>query len=157
MLSKNVDIERITKDSYPVVVDINSNGTPIDLSDWVVDLYYNEVQPDASIQVIKISGVITNAKKGVVKFYPRTSFCYNVTLATAYAGFSVVGKHAYSVVQSGTRYEQDAAGTHVLVAGVYVLYDSQDPAHVDLQRYSQYTETITRMLGEIAIEDRPGA
>ena len=151
-----VDITRVAQDSYPVASVIKVNGNPVDLTDWNVYLYYTEIQPDLSAIEVRITGVVTNAKRGVVKFYPRDTYCYNVTLGTPYTGFSVLGDHTYSIVRDAIRYEQDALGIYVLIDGVYILFSELEPTHEGLRLYSRYTEIMTHTVGAVTITARAG-
>lgn len=157
-LSKDTTIDRFAFDSYPVTSIIKVNSIPVNMEGWDVYLYYTEIQPDLSAIEVRITGVVTNAAKGTVKFYPRTTYCYDITNSVAYVGLAVAGTHDYSIVRKKMFYEQNDAGDYVYINidSEYVLYDSGNPEHDGLQRYSTYIETMTHAVGKIEISARAG-
>jgi len=93
------DIVRVSGDTYPETKYINIEGVPVNLTGWTVYMYYTETQYDGSIIDMRITGVVTKANKGEVKFYPRSEYCQDITNDVPVNGFSVTGTHAYSVVR----------------------------------------------------------
>ena len=152
----SVDITRTAMDSYPVKSTLKLQGNNVDLTGWTTYMYYTEIQPDDTGIVVRITGAVNSPKTGVAKFYPREMYCYNVTNLVAYRGMAMPGKHDYSIVRTRLAYEPNVTGNYVMVDGEYVAYDSGNTAHDDLPRYSEYTETMTHVVGTMLITERAG-
>lgn len=152
------DINRFAGDSWPIKSTIKINGKKVDLGGWDVYLYYTEIQTDEAATTIKvrINGVVESKDKAVVRFYPRETYCYNITESVPYRGLEVVGEHQYSIVREKEFYEQNNVGGYVLISGEYIVYDDQNEDHIGLQRYSTYIETMTHTVGTIGISTRAG-
>lgn len=155
-ITEDTTITRTAYDTYPVGSTVRLNKVPVNLEGWTVYLYYTEDQGDSTAIEVRITGVVSDPKKGKVKFYPRTMYCYDVTNSTEYFGLAKVGIHPYSIVRKKEMYEQNDAGGFVFIDGVYVVYDVGNPDHDDEQRYSPYTEVMTHAVGDINISTRSG-
>jgi hypothetical protein len=150
-------IERFQGDSYPITYTYALNGSPVDVRHYALFLYYNEVQPDTSVLLIKLTAVKDDAKNGKVNFYPRSKYCYDVTNSVAYNGLALVGTHEYSIVRELVGYDTDDTGMYVVVNDVFVVYDAQNVEHTGLQRYTQYQEVMTHDTGTLVVNARVGA
>ena len=153
---ENKDIHRVALDSHPVSSTLKLNSVPVDLTGWLTYLYYTEVQEDGTLISVRITGVNSTNKKGATKFYPREMYCDNITNTVAYRGLAVAGRHTYSIVRNKIAYEQNDAGDWVLIDGEYIVYDVGNTEHDGLQRYSEYTETMTHAIGDIIVSNRAG-
>ena len=166
MIDSNGNIVRVEDDTYPEKFIYTINGSKVDVSDWDVYLHYKEAQgtiPE-TYKNIRITGVKDIFRPSEIAFYPRALYCKeyanNGSLIGPYTGFAKVGVYDFMTTRENVFYYADSNGTYVINNEFnydeesYVPYDSEDPSHEDLQRFSTYTEKMTHDSGTITITSK---
>lgn len=150
----NTDVTRFVGDTWPITSTIKVNGNPVNLNGSKVYMYYNDVDTNGNPILVKIEGLI--GAGGKVKFYPRDKYGINTADGSSYTPFNKAGTYDYSIVRENDIYELDDNGPYVVIDGVAVQYDSGNPEHEGLRRYSVFTEVMTHAVGTISVSNRVG-
>jgi len=156
------NITRFVNDTSPIRGIIEVNNNYVDLTDYEVYFYYDEIQPDGSIKNIKIKSLFGNVKQGEIAIYPKIQYSWDITdknnpvnckpftIPSPREGFD------YSIIRTKTTYEKYDKGEYVLIDDNYVTYDPANPDHQGLTRYTKFVEKHTHRVGKLIIMPRVG-
>lgn len=151
----NTYVTRFVGDTCPIISTIKVDGNSVNLNDSRVYMYYSDINANGDSMVVKIEGL--SDAVGKVKFYPRDKYSTNTADGSSYMPFNKTGTYDYSVVREHDIYELDDNGPYVVIDGVAILYNSGNPEHNGLRRYSVFTEVMTHAVGTISVNSRVGA
>lgn len=156
-MTTGIKLERIDRDTNPLVFEIIENGSRVNLTGW--DVYFNYLDTVDGMEM-RITGKVDHLKKGNVKFYPRFNSTQNITdfnNPVNTEGLRNEGSFDFEVIREKIFYYTSDEGIFVIEnentigEESYVFYNSGDPEHDNLQRFDEFTERITSHTGSIKI------